>query len=125
MKKRFLSVLLCLCMAVGILPVSAFAEEATIVASGKFGAQGDNLTWSLDSEGTLTISGAGEMGDSRPWSPFNGATYPSADIKTVMIGNDITTVGDSIFFDCRNLQSVTLPDGLLSIGKMLSTVVPL
>lgn len=115
--KRFLSTLLAVCMVL-LLPISAFAEGETIVASGQFGAQGDNLTWSLDSEGTLTISGAGEMGNSRPWSPFNGATIHSHNIKNVRIGNGITTIGDSIFFDCRNLQSVTLPDGLLSIDDL-------
>lgn len=38
--------------------VSAFAET-----SGTCGKNGDNLTWTLDDEGTLTISGLGEMED--------------------------------------------------------------
>lgn len=34
-----------------------------IIASGECGAYGDKLTWTLDSTGTLTISGEGEMAD--------------------------------------------------------------
>lgn len=53
--------------------VSAHAAE--IVDSGFCGAEGDgsNLTWTLDSEGTLRIEGTGAMGyhrfiwDKRPW----------------------------------------------------------
>ena len=57
MKKRLLSGLLVLCLIFTLLPMSAFADT---VKSGKCG---DNLTWTLDSEGTLTISGEGAMKD--------------------------------------------------------------
>ena len=36
-------------------------NAADVVESGVCGAEGDNLTWTLDDEGTLTISGEGEM----------------------------------------------------------------
>ena len=45
---------LCACMCVGV-------SATTVVASGTFGADGDNLTWELDDEGTLTIGGEGAM----------------------------------------------------------------
>jgi hypothetical protein len=34
---------------------------AEIIKQGTCGANGDNLTWTLDDEGLLTISGEGEM----------------------------------------------------------------
>ncbi len=37
------------------------AARAGVVVSGTCGASGDNLTWTLDDAGTLTISGSGEM----------------------------------------------------------------
>ena len=46
-----------LCLAVGVMAVSASAAE--IVASGACGADGDNVTWTLDDEGVLMISGEG------------------------------------------------------------------
>ena len=37
--------------------------ENQFFASGTCGAQGDNLTWTLTPDGTLTISGKGDMED--------------------------------------------------------------
>ena len=60
-KLRILSALLAVAMLFALMPTAAFA--ATEVASGTCGANGDNLTWTLDSDGTLTISGSGAMAD--------------------------------------------------------------
>lgn len=57
MKKRILALFIALCMAWSMVPVTAFAVDA--IASGTCG---DDLTWVLDQEGTLTISGTGAMG---------------------------------------------------------------
>ena len=56
MKKRILSVLLAAFMLISLLPMGALAADE--VASGTCGA---NLTWTLDSDGALTISGTGAM----------------------------------------------------------------
>ena len=66
--KRIFAALLCLCLLLALLPVSALGAE--IVASGTCGANGDNLTWTLDSAGTLTISGEGRMYNPENWSPM-------------------------------------------------------
>ena len=58
--KRIFAALLCLCILLALLPISALGAE--IVSSGTCG---DNLTWTLDREGTLTISGEGRMSDYR------------------------------------------------------------
>ena len=55
MKKRFL-VLILLLLLVAALPVAANAATRS-------GACGDNLTWTLDDSGVLTISGTGPMLD--------------------------------------------------------------
>ncbi|MBQ9078527.1 MAG: leucine-rich repeat protein [Ruminococcus sp.] len=95
---------------------SAFAESETkVLSSGTCGAQGDNLTWTLDSEGTLTISGKGEMTDCgetfiTPWSSY------TENIVSVIIEDGVTTIGHTMFYDCSNLTSVTIPDSVTSIG---------
>ena len=63
MKKRIFSFVLAVLMIASLLPATALAAD--IVDSGTCGAEGDgsNLTWTLDSEGTLTISGTGAMKD--------------------------------------------------------------
>ena len=110
MKKQVLSGLLVLCLIFSLLPMSAFADEAT--ASGTCG---DNLTWTLDSEGTLTISGRGAMTDysndsKAPW--FNSCSS----IKSAIIESGVTSIGNYAFSGCSSLKSVTIPDSVTSIG---------
>ena len=41
--------------------IALFADNGDVIASGECGKNGDNLTWVLTGDGTLTISGSGEM----------------------------------------------------------------
>lgn len=61
MKKQIASILLTVMMIVTLLPLGLMdtAWAATVVDSGSCGKNGDNVTWKLTSEGTLTISGTG------------------------------------------------------------------
>ena len=90
-------------------------EKADREARTKRGNLGSNLKWELY-EGTLTISGKGEMinMDSReavPWKQYKKS------IKSVIISEDITSVGDNAFYKCWNLISVTIPNSVISIGE--------
>ena len=95
------------------LDFSAFTLSASaegLAATGECGAEGDNVTWSFDSEtGTLTISGVGAMAG----SPF----YNNSDIKTVIIESGVTSIGSYAFENCTSLTSVTIPDSVESIGS--------
>ncbi len=86
--------------------------QATVIDSGECGADGDNLTWTLDSDGVLTISGTGKMKDyyNTPWYSQR------SDIKTVVITDDVTSIGGSAFYGCTGLTNVTIPDSVTSIG---------
>ena len=112
MKKRIVSILLALVLCVGLLPVMALGAE--IVASGECGAQGDNVTWTLDSEGTLTISGEGEMADfgqySAPWSDY----WPV--IRKASVRDGVTRIGGGSFNYCTGLTSLTLPESIAEIS---------
>ena len=59
-RRRLTALALALCM-LAALTAEIFAAD--IVASGYCGGEGDgkNLSWTLDSAGTLTISGTGAM----------------------------------------------------------------
>ena len=117
MKRKIVSVLLCVLLLASLLPVSAFADTT---AGGKCG---DNLTWTLDGDGTLTISGTGKMWNydlifdnrsfktSAPW----GECYSS--ITSVVINDGITSIGSGAFGYSSSLTSVTIPDSVTSIGS--------
>ena len=114
MRKRLLSFVLAALMIASLLPATALAAD--IVASGTCGAEGDgsNLTWTLDSEGVLTISGSGDMHDyvySSPWHE-NGNQ-----IRSVLMENGVTGIGNFAFFECISLTSMTIPDSVTCIGN--------
>ncbi len=96
------------------------AANPSEIASGTFG---DNIKWTLDDQGTLTLSGSGAMpeltykenehGDSfwyAPWSEY--ASY----ISNVVIEKGITSIADYAFEDVSGMISVSLPEGVTKIG---------
>ena len=87
-------------------------KDANIVESGKCG---DNVTYTLDSDGLLTISGSGDMYDwSESQNPIFNHKYA---IRKVIIENGVTSIGEEAFFDCYNLKSITIPNSVTSIGN--------
>ena len=92
---------------------SEAVESAAAVASGKCG---DGISWSLDENGVLWLSGEGKMDDYEsadvsPWAKKRGR------IVEVNFENGITTVGGYAFRNCSRLQKVTLPSSLQSIKQ--------
>ena len=85
------------------------------------GTCGKNLRWTLDDNGTLTISGTGNMEyypyvQKLPW--FNHREQ----IKNVIINDGVTSIGDShgygvSFYGCKNLKSVIIPNSVKKISK--------
>ncbi len=124
MKKRLLSLLVALCMAVTLLPVSAITAWAEgPPKSGKCGATGDGsgVTWQLtentDDPSTykLTISGSGSMknfpfGSDQPWYSFK------QQITSVVIHPGVTSIGECAFSWFPKLTHVDIADSVISIG---------
>ena len=84
------------------------------------GTCGDNLTWTLSDDGTLTISGNGPMKDydseehghryDRPWEKLCDK------IKAVVLENGVTSTGDCAFADCKNLVTISMADTVTSVS---------
>ncbi len=99
MMKRLLATVLALVMIIGLLPIL----PASTIAFAASGTCGDNITWSLESDGTLTITGYGEM-DNYLY-PDNTAPWYDCrdDIKKVVFkntGSGITKIGANAFYSC-------------------------
>lgn len=102
MKKRLLSILLVLLMALTLLPLGALADENSKC--------GESLTWNLDEIGILTISGTGDMYDyseePAPWSEYSDI------ITSITIDYGVTSIGTSAFTGCSNVQQINIPDSV-------------
>jgi len=97
----------------GILCVTGCRKEE-YPTSGKDGA----LKWTL-MDGTLTISGKGAMPN---YSVLPTEYLPEwfelrKNIISVVIGDDVTNIGDYAFFRCENMTSITIGDSVTSIGR--------
>ena len=75
----------------------------------------DNLTWKLDADGTLTISGTGAMKNYDSKKNRN-PVYNNSNVKTVVIEDGVTSIGNYAFTYCVSLTSITIPDSVTSIG---------
>ena len=97
------------------LGVGGNAIAASAASSGNCGDNGSNVTWSLDDDGTLTISGSGKIEDYR--SDIDQPWYSNrSDITSVVIEPGVTSIGSQAFYECSNLTSITIPSGFISIG---------
>ena len=116
--RRLVALALTLCM-LAALTAEIFAADT--VASGYCGSEGDgkNLTWTLDSEGVLTISGLGKMKDYENDNKNRAPWYSSRkSLKKLVIKSGITSIGDYAFFDCSNLTGdLKIPSNVHSIGE--------
>ncbi|MFQ9997335.1 MAG: leucine-rich repeat domain-containing protein, partial [Hoylesella buccalis] len=85
------------------------------------GTIGDNLKWTFTDDGTLTISGTGEMehadGNSGyAWGTDNH-TLDRSLIKKVVVEEGVTSLGEYIFWDCSSLTEVKLSNSLTTLRK--------
>ncbi len=107
--KKFLSIMLAIFMIVSTVPM-VLASAA--VAEG---TAGEGITWVLDSDGTLTVSGTGAISTSwyePPWEEYNDS------ITSIVVEEGITEVPDTAFVYAENLVTVSLPSTLTYFSGM-------
>ena len=118
--------------ALCLLTITSTAETMVVDS----GTCGENLTWMLDSNGLLTISGTGEM-TSAPWlnnkeniysvKLENGVTSICSYAFEECTGlgyiqfpsdGELKTIGGNAFFSCTELKSLYFPEGVTNIGEL-------
>lgn len=113
MKKRILSTLLALCMALALLPGTGWAVETYS------GTCGDNITWRISGDGTLFLDGKGNIpylggyyfAEPAPWEKYADS------IKTIHVNEGITGINGGAFSGCNSATGIVLPASLQFIGS--------
>ncbi len=116
---RIIAIMLTMVMVLATLPSAAFAEQANDTKQSSAIAEGicgDNLTWTLDGNYTLTFSGTGDIRDNyfyekHPWSDY------SDKIVAIKINDGVTSIGNYVFQHFEALESVTIPESVTYIGS--------
>jgi hypothetical protein len=106
MKKITKLFALLLCIVTAVCIIAATASAAEVVASGECG---ENVTWKLTDDGTLTISGEGNMTnylfEEYPWHEY------ANQIKRIIIGSEVKSIKAESIYSTPNLQSIEVEEG--------------
>ncbi len=122
--KKILSVALVIVMVLTAAPLSGFvglelpdinwgisASAKDVPASGSCGS---NVTYTYNSATKeLIISGTGSISN---YNSSGSSPFYHSDIKSVVVGDGITRIGDYSFVGCASLESVTIADTVTVIG---------
>lgn len=119
MKKHWKLLLLCVAIAT-IMCALCFSLNA-VNYSGICGGEGDgsNITWSFNTDtGLLKFEGTGKMANYGPDGAFPSPWYDKyeSQIRSVEIGEGITSIGSCAFYKCVNLASAVIPEGVTTLG---------
>lgn len=99
--KIFVAMMMCGMMIIPLLNVQAVDAKA--------GTLGENISWTLDCEGVLRISGEGEI----------DGTFPEdfkMDVQKVIVEEGVTFIEHYLFSGFESLESIELPKTLEKIG---------
>jgi hypothetical protein len=116
-RKTIIPMVLAICAITSPLTSLAYAYGQVASEPRDKNQCGDEVYWELK-DGTLTITGQGEMygyskviNDNPPW-------YEQKDkIHNVVISEGITKIGSYAFRECSNLTNITIPSSVTELGK--------
>ena len=116
MKKRLL-----------LLTILAFVLSACLVLSSCDKPNTDPLVFELDGDGYKVVGCDKKAENAVIPSTYKGkpvtsigdsAFYACNDLTSVTIGKSVTSIGDWAFYNCTSLASITIPDSVTSIGDL-------
>ena len=135
MKRKFVAGVLCLCMAVGLLPGTVLAEETPTEAVGNEEmVEQQESDWEYyvhygdtdEDEVALITRYKGTDTELEVPAEIDGYKVTGIDsyvfgccegLKNIILPEGVKRIEDYAFLDCDSLESITLPEGVESIGK--------
>lgn len=131
---RLTALCLALCLGICVFPARAAATGGVVEEDGDIsipinpgagkeeppeeyvaqGFCGEEALWILNDQGLLLISGDGAMFNyetpgSAPWYDYRD------EIKEVVVDGDVSSVTAGAFYDCANLETVSLGNGVTAV----------
>lgn len=104
-KKYCSSLIICIALSAITCPLTS----AKAVVGGNCG---DTLSYVLQDEGALTISGSGET-----YTDFEWADLDKKAVKRIEIDNGMTAISDYTFSSFENVTEITIPSSVTNIGE--------
>ena len=93
--------------------------EPTEPPESNSGTCGENLMWTLDENGVLTISGTGDMYN---YNSNNKAPWFGRTINAAVIEDGVTSIGSEAFNSCSHMTNVTIASSVTRIGTSAFTL---
>ncbi|MBO7455817.1 MAG: leucine-rich repeat domain-containing protein, partial [Paludibacteraceae bacterium] len=90
---------------------TTFTAEFAVDKSGTCG-KNNLLQWTFADDGTLTISGSGELTENYTF----GVEAPTQ-MQQLIIGNEVTSIGERAFYEKTTLQKLIIGSNVTSVGK--------
>lgn len=109
-KKKMIKIAVAVLIIIGIASAFIWLDYIPI----ERGSCGDNLKWSINSKGYVTVSGTGELKDTGETNRWWKQDIEATSLK---IKEGITAIGDNAFDSWESLESIKLPSTLKSIGR--------
>lgn len=112
----------------GVLPQVGIAASAEETADS--GKCGENLTYTLDSDGTLTIDGQGALYNyqfqdnnsikkvivNEGVTQISLQAFKGSSVEEISLPSSVRTLDTQAFWGCHNLKKIDMPEGLETIG---------
>ena len=106
----------------GRAAASCLITVTDVAASGTTG-DANTVNWVLTADGTLTISGSGDMSNYSSsktdalWQDKYCAQHHNVKVQKVVIQRGVTSIGNGAFSGCNDLTEVAIPGSVKIIGK--------
>ena len=118
MRRKILSVMLTICMVLILMPQMAFAETLKYgdfeysISGGKA-----TITGYTGSDADVTIPGSIQHENvTYPVTAIGNDAFSFKEFNSVTIPDGVTSIGENAFFGCPSISSVVLPGSVTSVG---------